>query len=103
MAFSVEPSTRSVAATNRRLTAEHNVDRDAFSTSTPTGSSPAPYRRVESLASIRSIAMRPRISVEENSSYEATGTSAAPSAVRTRGRRTGTRRPPKVTDPASVP
>ena len=32
-----------------------------------------------------------------------TATSAVLSAVRTRGRRTGTRRPPNVTEPASVP
>ena len=38
-----------------------------------------------------------------NTSYAGTGSSADPSAQRTRGRRTGTRRPPNVTDPASMP
>src|SRR4051794_36637171 len=38
-----------------------------------------------------------------NTSYAGTGSSPLPSVARTRGRRTGTRRPPKVTDPASVP
>ena len=39
----------------------------------------------------------------ENTSYEATGNSPDPSTARTRGRRTGTRRPPRVTDPSSLP
>ena len=54
-------------------------------------------------ASIRSIAIRPSSSVEANSSYVATGTSPVPSAARTRGRVTGTRRPPNVTELRSVP
>ncbi len=37
-----------------------------------------------------------------NSSQAGTATSAASSAVRTRGRRTATRRPPNVTDPSST-
>ena len=37
-----------------------------FVTVSPTGSRPTPYRRVDSPDSIRSIAIRPRISVEEN-------------------------------------
>jgi hypothetical protein len=45
----------------------------------------------------------PRISVEVNSSYDAIGSSPAPPAPRTRGRVTGTRRPPRVTDPRSRP
>jgi hypothetical protein len=41
-----------------------------------------------------------------NASYEAIGSSfevPVPSVARTLGRRTGTRRPPRVTDPASLP
>ena len=38
-----------------------------------------------------------------NSSYDAIGNSPEPSAARTRGRLTGTRRPPRVTDPRSRP
>ena len=36
-------------------------------------------------------------------SYAAIGNSPDPSTARTRGRRTGSRRPPRVTDPASDP
>ncbi|MGH3504608.1 MAG: hypothetical protein ACRDQA_27475, partial [Nocardioidaceae bacterium] len=43
-------------------------DVDCWSTCSPTGSSPAPYRRVDSPASIRSVAIRPSISVPENTS-----------------------------------
>ena len=41
--------------------------------------------------------------MEVNSSYDGTGNSPAPSAARTRGRVTGTRRPPRVTEPRSRP
>src|SRR5659263_664010 len=47
--------------------------------------------------------MRPSTSVRLNSSYEATASSPDPSAARIRGRSTGTRRPPRVTDPAPLP
>jgi hypothetical protein len=72
-------------------------------TCSPTGSSPTPYRRVDSPASIRSIAIRPSTSVEPNSSYAGTAISPEPSTARTRGRSTGTRRPPNVTEPRSLP
>src|SRR3954449_229906 len=49
------------------------------------------------------MAILPSSSAPLNSSYAGTGSSPLPSVARTRGRRTGTRRPPKVTDPASVP
>lgn len=39
--------------------------------------------------------LRSSSSVALNSSYAGTGTSLVPSAERTRGRRTGTRRPPR--------
>ena len=57
-----------MAATKRRLTADFEVDRPTASTWEPTGSSPAEYRRVDSLASIRSKAIPPSSSVEANSS-----------------------------------
>ena len=57
-----------MAATNRRLTADFDVDRAVASTLVPTGSSPAEYRRVDSLAIIRSSAISPSSSVEANSS-----------------------------------
>jgi hypothetical protein len=79
------------------------IAEDVSATRCPTGSSPTAYRRVESPASIFSIANLPRISVELNSSYDKIGNSPAPSAARTRGRVTGTRRPLKVTDPRSRP
>jgi hypothetical protein len=58
----------SVAATNRRLTADFDVHRAVASTLVPTGSRPAEYRRVESLAIIRCRAISPRSSVEANRS-----------------------------------
>ena len=58
---------------------------------------------MDSPASIFSIAILPRISVELNNSYDAIGSSPEPSAARTRGRVTGTRRPPNVTEPRSLP
>jgi hypothetical protein len=47
--------------------------------------------------------MRPSNSVLVNSSYDATGSSPEPSVPRIRGRSMGTRRPPRVTDPFSLP
>ena len=93
----------SVIATNLRDTADLLVDLDVSSTAWPTGSRPAGYRLVETPASIRSNAILPSSSVPLNSSYDGTGTSLLPSAARTRGRATGTRRPPRVTEPRSVP
>jgi hypothetical protein len=58
----------SVIATKRRETADLLVAEDVSVTCAPTGSSPTAYRRVESPASIFSIAILPRISVELNSS-----------------------------------
>jgi hypothetical protein len=57
----------SVAATNRRDTADLLVADAACSTAAPTGSNPAVYRRVDSPASMRSIAIRPSTSVPVNS------------------------------------
>src|SRR4051794_2015955 len=62
-----------------------------------------PLRRPPRPPSIRSIAIRPSTSVEVNTSYAGTGTSPEPSTARTRGRWTGTRRPPRVTEPRSRP
>ncbi len=58
----------SVAAMNLRDTADLLVAVAAASTPRPTGSRPTPYRRVDSPASIRSIAIRLNTSMEENSS-----------------------------------
>ncbi len=52
---------------------------------------------------MRSSAIRPNTSVEENSSYTGTATSPDPSVARIRGRVTGTRRPPRVTEPSPRP
>ena len=57
-----------MAATKRRLTADFDVDRATASTVEPTGSRPAEYRRVESLAIIRCRAIAPNSSVEANRS-----------------------------------
>src|SRR6185436_15419438 len=48
-------------------------------------------------------AILPRTSGEVNSSYDGTDNSPQPSAARTRGRVTATRRPPRVTEPRSRP
>ncbi len=93
----------SVALTNRRLTADLLVADAARSTCSPTGSSPARQPRVEIPASIFCMASRPSTSVAVNSSYDGTGNSPEPSFARIRGRSTGTRRPPRVTEPFSVP
>jgi len=103
----------SVALTNRREIVDLLVEVATAVTCSPTGSRPSRYRREDSPPSICSIALRPNSSVPVNASYEATGNSLeapgddadddGPSTARTLGRRTGTRRPPRVTDPASVP
>jgi len=67
-AASRSPSAVSVIATNLRETADLLVAVAEAATCSPTGSRPTPYRRVESPPSIRSIAIRPRISVSLNSS-----------------------------------
>ena len=102
-AASSSASAVSVAFTNLRDTADFDVAELVASTRSPTGSSPTGYLRVASPASIRSIAIPPRTSVPLNASYDGTGSSPEPSAARIRGRRTGTRRPPKVTEPSSLP
>ncbi len=61
-------SADSVAATKRREIADFDVDRAVASTWAPTGSRPAAYRRVDSLAIMRSSTIAPSTSVEENSS-----------------------------------
>ena len=57
-----------MAATNRRLIADFDVERAVASTLVPTGSSPAEYGRVDSLAIIRCSAISPSSSVEANRS-----------------------------------
>ena len=90
-------SSRAVARTNRRDTADFDVDRAAASTASPTGSLAARCRRVASPASIRS---NTRLSSWSSSSKAANDSSATswPSSVRARGRRTATLRPPSTTD-----
>jgi hypothetical protein len=61
-------SADSVAVTNRRLTADFDVERAVASTLVPTGSRPAEYRRVDSLAIIRCRAISPSSSVEAKTS-----------------------------------
>jgi hypothetical protein len=56
---------------------------------------------VETPASIRSNTIALNGSRAAKCAYVANGTSADPSAVRARGRLTGTRRPPSVTSPPS--
>ena len=80
-----------------------DVDAAACSTSAPTGSPTRAKRRVETPASIRSITARVSGSRSAKYPYVWTGSSRSSSAVRIRGRRTGTRRPPKVIDPSSCP
>jgi len=58
----------SVIATNLRETADLLVAEAVSATRSPTGSSPTGQRRVDRPASIFSIAILPRISVELNSS-----------------------------------
>jgi hypothetical protein len=57
-----------VAATKRRETAEREVLRLRAVTADPTGSRAAPSGAVDTLASIRSIAIRPSSSAELTSS-----------------------------------
>jgi hypothetical protein len=71
------------------------------STSAPTGSPARANRRVETPASIRSITARVSESRSAKYSYVETGSSRSSSAVRIRGRLTGTRRPPNVIGPSS--
>jgi len=54
-------------------------------------------------ASILLNAIRPRISVQENSPYAGTASSPPPSTARIRRQCAGTRRPPRVTEPLSWP
>jgi hypothetical protein len=61
-ADSSSASADSVAWTKRRETAEREVARATFSTAWPTGLRPCASRRVESLASMRSIAICARTS-----------------------------------------
>jgi hypothetical protein len=67
-AASSAASAVSVAATNFRETADLLVADAVALTCSPTGSRPTGQRRVDSPASIRSIALAPRISVPLNSS-----------------------------------
>jgi hypothetical protein len=80
-----------------------DVDVAARSTSAPTGSPTCSNLRVDTPASIRSITARVSGSRSAKYSYVATGSSRSSSAVRIRGRRTATRRPPNVIDPSSWP
>jgi hypothetical protein len=67
-AESISVRATSVRATKRRDTDDFDVDVATASTVEPTGSRPAGYRLVESLAIIRSRASSPRSSVEANNS-----------------------------------
>jgi hypothetical protein len=82
-----------------RETADLDVAVADSVTAAPIGSRPTPWRQVVSPDSIRSSAICPGISVAENSSWVDTASSPEPSTARTRGRRAGTRRPPRVTEP----
>jgi hypothetical protein len=76
------------------------LDLAVASTAVPTGSATRANLRVETPASMRSITARCNGSRSAKYSYVATG-SSLPSTDRTRGRLTGTVRPPRVIDPAS--
>jgi hypothetical protein len=65
-AASNSTSAVSVIATNFRYTADLLVDLPEAVTVSPTGSRPTGWRRVDSPASIRSIALAPRTSVPAN-------------------------------------
>jgi hypothetical protein len=67
-AASISARAVSVRATKRRDTDDFDVDVATASTAEPTGSRPARYRLVESLAIILSRASSPNSSVEANSS-----------------------------------
>jgi hypothetical protein len=73
------------------------------STSWPTGSPTTANLRVDTPASIRSITARVSGSRSAKYWYVWTGKSCSSSAVRIRGRRTATRRPPNVIEPSSWP
>ena len=91
-------------STNVRDTADFDVDRALVSTSSPTGSC------VRAVAPRRDAGEHPlqhdparADHGQRNADRSRAGTSVSPSAVRTRGRSTSTRRPPSVTSPSSWP
>ena len=92
-----------VRSTNISDTDVFDVAEDERSTSSPTGSPTTANLRVETPASTRSITARVSGSRSAKYSYVLTGSSRSSSAVRIRGRRTRTRRPPSVIDPSSWP
>src|SRR5207247_258485 len=85
-----------VRSTNLSDTDVFDVAEDERSTSSPTGSPTTANLRVETPASTRSITARVSGSRSAKYSYVLTGSSRSSSAVRIRGRRTRTRRPPSV-------
>ena len=102
-AASISASAVSVAATNRRLT-------ELSTWSWPWPRPPRPPARGRpgsggwrAWPSSAAGPWRRAARCSMNTSYASTGSSPVPSALRTRGRRTGTRRPPRVTDPSSLP
>jgi hypothetical protein len=86
---------------NSSETVDLLVADDDASTPVPTGSPTRANFLVETPASIRSITARVSGSRSAKYPYVATGSSCSSLAVRIRGRRTCTRRPPKVIDPSS--
>ena len=88
-------------AADRRLTAGREVARARPVTAAPGGPRPTRQPRADSPASMRPNASWPSSPVWVNCPSVATGSPPVPSAVRARGRRTGTRRPPRVTGPSS--
>jgi len=92
-----------VRSMNISDTAVFDVDEAVCSIPSPTGSPACWKRRVETPASMRSITARVSRSRSEKCSYVDTGSSCSSSAVRILGRRTWTRRPPRVIEPSSWP
>ncbi len=92
----------SVAFTARREIADLLVAFAVLSSSVPTGSATVSWRRVATLASMRSTTRRRRRSSGENTARVSSSTSS-PSLVRPRGRHMGTLRPPTTTEPGVEP
>jgi hypothetical protein len=88
---------------NMSDTAVFDVDEDARSTASPTGSPTLANFLVETPASMRFITARVSGSRSAKYSYVATASSRSSSAERILGRRTATRRPPNVIEPSSWP
>jgi hypothetical protein len=92
-----------VALTNRRDTAERDVDRAPASIRAPTGSEAAVNLRQANPASIRVGTVSASGSSPANAANVASWTSPPTPVLRARGRVTGTRRAPSVTELAAAP